>query len=192
VILNRSGKLRLGTAYLAGFRFALKRAYEAVVEIDVDFSHTPTDLPRLLAAVENADLAVGSRWTPGGGTRGRSLLRKFISRGGSMYARWLLGLSVSDLTSGFKCFRAPVLASIDLGSVQSNGYAFQVEMNYLCQQAGFRTVEVPITFVDRTLGHSKMTVQIIQEAAWRVLQLKFGVQRHGARARPAFTANHGS
>jgi dolichol-phosphate mannosyltransferase len=171
-VLHRVGKLGLGTAYIAGFRFALDRGYDAVFEMDADFSHDPSDLPRLLAAVDHADVAIGSRWVAGGGTVDWSLLRRLISRGGSLYAGVILGLPIRDLTSGFKCFRRDVLASLDLESVRSNGYGFQVEMNYLCHRAGFRLAEVPIIFADRRVGSSKMSSGIVLEAAARVCQLR--------------------
>lgn len=162
--LHRSGKLGLGTAYIAGFKFALEHGYEAVFEMDADFSHSPDDLPRLLAAVERSDVAIGSRWVPGGGTRNWSLLRTAISRGGSRYAKAVLDVPMNDLTSGFKCFRSHVLASLQLDAIHSNGYAFQVELNYLCHRLGFRVVEVPIVFVDRRVGQSKMSGAIVVEA----------------------------
>jgi dolichol-phosphate mannosyltransferase len=180
-VLHRAGKQGLGTAYLAGFRWALGRDYAAVFEMDADFSHQPDDLGRLLAAVEQHDVAIGSRWAAGGGTRGWSTVRTVISRGGSWYARLLLGLELRDLTSGFKCFRREVLATLDLDSVRSNGYAFQVELNYLAQRAGFSIAEVPITFTDRTEGKSKMSWRIVQEAAVRVWCLR----QHEAEARSA-------
>jgi dolichol-phosphate mannosyltransferase len=198
-VLHREGKLGLGTAYLAGFKLALAWGYEAVFEMDADFSHSPADLPRLLAAVDVADVAIGSRWVPGGGTVDWSLLRRLISRGGSWYAGLILGLPVSDLTSGFKCFRREVLAALDLDRVRSNGYGFQVEMNYLCHRAGFRLAEVPIVFPDRTVGCSKMSWRIILEAAVRVWQLRLeqaadaapvpGLAQSPARTAPARVAS---
>ena len=172
-VLHRAGKQGLGTAYLAGFRFGLGHGYDRLVEMDADFSHRPEDLPRLLRAAETADVVVGSRNVPGGQVEGWSWLRQLISRGGSLYARLLLGLSVQDCTSGFKCFRREALARLSLDQVRSNGYAFQVEMNYLCQQAGLRIVEVPIVFPDRAAGRSKMSWRIVLEAAllvWRLRQ----------------------
>ena len=171
-VLHRSGKLGLGTAYIAGFKFALQRDYDVAFEMDADFSHDPKDLPRLLEAVRHADVAIGSRWVAGGGTVNWSLLRTAISRGGSLYAGFLLGLPIRDLTGGFKCFRRRVLAALDLDAITSNGYAFQVEVNYYCHALGFQVVEVPIRFTDRTAGTSKMSSGIVFEAARVVWQLR--------------------
>jgi len=173
-VLHRAGKLGLGTAYIHGFLWGLAREYAWLFEMDADFSHDPADLVRLRAAVATgrADVAIGSRWVPGGGTRNWSFLRTFISRGGSIYARIVLGLPVNDLTSGFKCFSRHVLETLDLQSVRSNGYAFQVEMNYRCAQSGFRIAEVPIVFVDRRVGKSKMGSHIVFEAMRVVLGLR--------------------
>jgi len=172
-VLHRPGKLGLGTAYIAGFEWALARDYGYVHEMDADFSHDPSDLPRMREAVSRgADVAIGSRWVPGGGTRNWSFLRTFISRGGSIYARLILGMPINDLTSGFKCFSRHVLERLDLQSVRSNGYAFQVEMNYRCYQQGFRIAEVPIVFVDRRVGRSKMGGHIVLEAMLVVLGLR--------------------
>jgi len=173
-VLHRAGKLGLGTAYIEGFLWGLAREYAYLFEMDADFSHDPADLVRLRAAVSGGkgDVAIGSRWVPGGGTRNWSFLRTFISRGGSIYARLILGLAVNDLTSGFKCFSRRVLETLDLQSVRSNGYAFQVEMNYRCHQRGFRIAEVPILFVDRRVGKSKMGSHIVFEAMLVVLSLR--------------------
>lgn len=142
---------------------------------DADFSHQPHYLPQLLAVTEKqADVAIGSRNVPGGRVENWSLLRNFISKGGSFYARLLLNLPIYDCTGGFKCFRAAVLQTIDLAAIHSSGYAFQIEMNYRAHQAGFRLKELPILFPDRVAGHSKMSKQIVFEAAWRVLKLRFG------------------
>jgi dolichol-phosphate mannosyltransferase len=171
-VLHREGKLGLGTAYVAGFTYALAHDYERVVEMDADFSHRPEDLPALLAAMDDADLAIGSRNIPGGRAEQWSPIRHVISKGGSLYARALLGLPVRDCTSGFKCFRREVLATLNLEGVRSNGYGFQVEMNYLTHRAGFRLKEVPIIFPDRTVGKSKMSMHIVLEAALRVWKLR--------------------
>ena len=171
-VLHRAGKQGLGTAYIAGFQHALARGYSRVVEMDADFSHRPEDLPRLLAATGRADLAIGSRNVPGGRVENWSLLRHAVSKGGSLFARTLLQLPVKDCTSGFKCFRREALMALDLDRVKSNGYGFQVEMTYLCHRAGFRIVEVPIVFPDRRVGRSKMSGQIVLEAATRVWQLR--------------------
>jgi dolichol-phosphate mannosyltransferase len=172
-VLHRSERKGLGPAYLAGFAHALAGGATHVMEMDSDFSHDPNDLGRLLAAVrEGADLALGSRYVPGGGVTDWGLLRQFVSRGGSWYARVVLGLEVRDLTGGFKCFRREVLEAIDLPTVRSQGYAFQVELTYRAVLAGFRVVEVPITFRDRQLGRSKMSWRIAVEAMILVPQLR--------------------
>jgi dolichol-phosphate mannosyltransferase len=173
-VMHRDGKRGLGTAYIEGFLWALARDYDYVFEMDADFSHDPADLLRLREPLVRggADVSVGSRWVPGGGTRNWSFLRTFISRGGSIYARLILGMPVNDLTSGFKCFSRRVLEQLELQSVRSNGYAFQVEMNYRCHRSGFRVAEVPILFVDRRVGKSKMGSHIVVEAMLVVLGLR--------------------
>jgi dolichol-phosphate mannosyltransferase len=172
-VLHRERKEGLGPAYLAGFRRALSDGAELVLEMDCDFSHDPNDVPRLLAAVEGgADLALGSRYAPGGGVRNWGLLRRVISAGGSLYARVLLGVKVRDLTGGFKCYRRAVLERIDLDAVESKGYAFQIETTYRTLRAGFKVVEVPITFADREVGGSKMSKAIVAEAIWKVPGLR--------------------
>jgi dolichol-phosphate mannosyltransferase len=173
-VLHRSERTGLGPAYLAGFDHALRGDAAYVMEMDADFSHDPADLARLLAAVRDggADLALGSRYVGGGGVRDWSLLRRFVSRGGSAYAAVVLGLPVRDLTGGFKCFRREVLEAIDLPSVRSKGYAFQVELTYRAVRAGFRVDEVPIVFRDRVHGRSKMSWRIAAEAAILVPQLR--------------------
>jgi dolichol-phosphate mannosyltransferase len=176
-VLHRTGKLGLGTAYVLGFWHALAHPYERIVEMDADFSHRPTDLVRLLQAAEHADVVVGSRNVPGGRVVGWSPLRHFVSKGGSLYARLLLGLAVRDCTSGFKCFRRRALEALDLSALRSNGYAFQVEVNYACARAGLRVAEVPIVFPDRTRGTSKMSWRIAAEAAVLVLRLRLGLSR---------------
>lgn len=173
-LIRRAGKLGLGTAYVAGFHEGLRQGYRFLCEMDADFSHQPRYLPVLLAVAERAaDVALGSRNVPGGRVENWSWLRKLISRGGSLYARTILGMPVRDCTGGFKCFRASVLQQIDLNSIGSNGYAFQVEMNYRCHQAGFRLHELPIIFPDRVAGQSKMSQRIVWEAAAMVLRLRF-------------------
>jgi dolichol-phosphate mannosyltransferase len=181
--LHRSGKLGLGTAYIAGFEWALARDYAYIFEMDADFSHDPADLVRLREPLirGEADATVGSRWVAGGGTRNWSFLRTFISRGGSLYSRLILGMPVHDLTSGFKCFSRHVLERLDLPTVHSNGYAFQVEMNYRCYLRGFRVKEVPITFVDRRVGKSKMGSHIVTEAMQVVLRLRLQHVLEGSR-----------
>jgi dolichol-phosphate mannosyltransferase len=172
-VLHRETKEGLGPAYLAGFRRALSDGAELVLEMDCDFSHDPNDVPRLLAAVEGgADLALGSRYVPGGGVRNWGLVRRVISAGGSLYARVLLGVKVRDLTGGFKCYRRGVLEAIDLDAIETKGYAFQIETTYRVLRAGFEVVEVPITFADREVGGSKMSKAIVAEAIWKVPGLR--------------------
>ncbi|MGH2871007.1 MAG: polyprenol monophosphomannose synthase, partial [Solirubrobacteraceae bacterium] len=156
-VLHRSGKGGLGQAYLAGFARALEDGAQFVVEMDADFSHDPRYLPQLLAAAQHADVALGSRYVDGGGVRDWGLARRLISRGGGLYARVILGVAVHDLTGGFKCIRREVLEAIDLPSVRATGYVFQIEVTYRAILAGFRVVEVPIVFADRTVGTSKMS-----------------------------------
>jgi dolichol-phosphate mannosyltransferase len=172
-VLHRPLKEGLGPAYIAGFKRALAEGAGLVLEMDSDFSHDPAYLPRLLEAGAGADLAIGSRYVPGGGVGDWSLLRRAISRGGSAYARLVLGVGTRDLTGGFKCFRREVLEAIDLDSIRSRGYAFQVEMTYRAIQRGFKVVEVPIVFRERRAGKSKMDRSIVAEAAWRVPLLRF-------------------
>jgi len=176
-VLHREGKSGLGTAYVAGFRYALAQGYDQVVEMDADFSHRTEDLPALLAAAATADVAIGSRNIPGGKTVGWPWIRTFISRGGSFYARLLLRLPIKDCTGGFKCLRRSALMRLDLDHLLSNGYAFQVEVNHACHKAGLVFAEVPITFVERTAGRSKMSPGIALEAAGLVLRLRLGVAR---------------
>jgi dolichol-phosphate mannosyltransferase len=179
--LHRTEKKGIGPAYLAGFRYALDHGAAYVMEMDSDFSHDPADLARLLAAVHaGADLALGSRYVPGGGVSDWGLLRRLVSEGGSMYARWVLGLGVRDLTGGFKCFKREVLEAIHFDGVRSQGYAFQVELTYRAVRGGFRVVEVPIVFKDRELGQSKMSWRIAVEAMWLVPRLRFGPQPPGS------------
>lgn len=174
-VLHRTEKGGIGPAYLAGFDHALKAGAGYVMEMDSDFSHDPADLARLLEAARGgADLALGSRYVPGGGVADWGPVRRFISEGGSTYARIVLGLDVKDLTGGFKCFRREVLEAISFDQVRSRGYAFQVELTYRAVQAGFRVQEVPITFRDRDLGTSKMSWKIVAEAMWLVPLLRFG------------------
>jgi dolichol-phosphate mannosyltransferase len=171
-VLHRERKEGLGPAYIAGFHRALADGAELVLEMDCDFSHDPADVPRLLAAAEDADLVLGSRYVEGGGVRNWGRLRRFISEGGSTYARIILGSKVRDLTGGFKCIRRAVLETIALDRIDSKGYAFQIETTYRADRAGFRVVEVPIVFVDREEGHSKMSRGIVLEAVWRVPLLR--------------------
>jgi dolichol-phosphate mannosyltransferase len=179
-VLHRPHKEGLGPAYIAGFRRALAAGAGLILEMDADFSHDPADLGRLLAASAEADLVIGSRYVRGGAIGGWGPVRRAISRGGSLYARLVLGLGVQDLTGGFKCFRREVLEAIDLGAVDSKGYAFQVEMTYRAARLGFRVAEIPIVFRDREQGSSKMTGAIVAEAIWRLPLLRLA-QRKSSR-----------
>jgi dolichol-phosphate mannosyltransferase len=172
-VLHRERKEGLGPAYLAGFRRALADGAELVLEMDCDFSHDPNDVPRLIEACEGgADLVLGSRYVPGGGTANWGLVRRIISWGGSFYARVILGVRIRDLTGGFKCYRRRVLEALDLEAVHSKGYAFQIETTYRTLRQGFRVVEVPIRFADRTEGQSKMSRAIVLEAVTKVPALR--------------------
>jgi len=182
-VLHRPEREGLGPAYLAGFAHALQHGAAFVMEMDADFSHDPADLSRLLAAARTADLVLGSRYVAGGGVTDWGAGRRLVSRGGSLYARLVLGMKVYDLTGGFKCFRREVLEAIDLPSVRSRGYAFQVELTHRAVRAGFRVVEVPIVFRERIRGSSKMTWRIAAEAAVLVPKLRFGRVADGGRRR---------
>jgi dolichol-phosphate mannosyltransferase len=171
-VLHRAGKEGLGRAYLAGFAWALARGYGLVLEMDADFSHDPRYLPAMLEAAREADLVLGSRYVPGGGTVNWGVARKLISRGGSLYARTILGIPIRDLTGGFKCFRREVLEAIDLPTVECSGYAFQIELTYRTLRKGFRVREIPIVFVDRRVGHSKMSRRIVLEALRKVWSIR--------------------
>jgi dolichol-phosphate mannosyltransferase len=171
-VLHRARKDGLGRAYLAGFAVALENRADLVLEMDSDFSHDPADLPRLIAASEAADLVLGSRYVPGGGITDWGLVRRALSRGGSAYARIILGVPVRDLTGGFKCFNRRVLEAIDLSRVHADGYGFQIELTYRAVQAGFTVTEVPILFRERRVGQSKMTTRIALEAVWKVPALR--------------------
>jgi dolichol-phosphate mannosyltransferase len=173
-VLHRERKEGLGPAYVAGFRRALADGASLVLEMDCDFSHDPADVPRLIGAVEggDADVALGSRYVEGGEIANWGAMRRFVSWGGSLYARTLLGIGIRDLTGGFKCYRREVLERIDLDAIHSKGYAFQIEGTYRAIRAGFRVTEVPIRFVDRTEGHSKMSRSIVLEAIWKVPALR--------------------
>ena len=175
-VLHREGKLGLGTAYVAGFRYGLARGYQFFLEMDADFSHDPGFLGSMLAAARRgADVVLGSRYVKGGGTENWGLGRKILSRGGSVYARTVLGVRVRDLTGGFKCFRRRVLETLDLDAVGSEGYSFQIEMTYRALHAGFVVEEVPIVFVDRRVGQSKISRAIFAEAIWMVWKLRLGL-----------------
>jgi dolichol-phosphate mannosyltransferase len=173
-VLHRPRKEGLGPAYLAGFERALADPEVGLVlEMDADFSHDPADVPRLVAAAADADLVLGSRYVEGGSIGNWGCVRRFISSGGSWYARVLLGVGIRDLTCGFRCYRREVLEAIDLGAIDSRGYAFQIEGTYRTLRAGFRVVEIPIRFVDREHGGSKMSRSIVLEAIWKVPVLRF-------------------
>ncbi|MCC6620425.1 MAG: polyprenol monophosphomannose synthase [Deltaproteobacteria bacterium] len=185
-VMHRAGKLGLGTAYIAGFGWALAQragdvaggsgashAYDLVFEMDCDFSHQPKYLPHFLAAARGgADLVLGCRYMKGGGTEDWTFMRKLVSRGGNLYAKMIMGLPFRDLTGGFKCFRREVLETIDLSAVRSKGYAFQIELTYRAWLAGFKVVEVPIVFPDRRVGQSKMSGRIVREAMINVIKLR--------------------
>jgi dolichol-phosphate mannosyltransferase len=171
-VLHRPRKEGLGRAYLAGFAVALERGADYVLEMDSDFSHDPADLPRLISAAREADIALGSRYVPGGGVADWGPVRRALSRGGSWYARKLLGVPIRDLTGGFKCFRRGVLERVDLTGIHADGYGFQIEVTYRAIRAGFTVKEVPIVFRDRRVGRSKMTARIALEAVWKVPALR--------------------
>jgi dolichol-phosphate mannosyltransferase len=172
--LHRAGKMGLGTAYLAGFQWALQRQYDYVFEMDADFSHNPDHLPEFLRRIEDADLVLGSRYRNGRVTVVNwPMSRLLLSYFANIYARAVTGLQLFDSTGGFKCFRRNVLESIDLNAVKSNGYAFQIEMSFRAWKKGFRIVEIPIVFVDRTEGESKMSKRIVREAVWMVWRLRW-------------------
>ncbi|HWL40737.1 MAG TPA: polyprenol monophosphomannose synthase [Gemmatimonadaceae bacterium] len=173
-VIHRAGKLGLGTAYITGFRWALERKYDLVFEMDADFSHNPDRLPEFLVAIREADLVIGSRYQDGRvNVVNWPMSRLFLSYAANIYARAVTGLPIFDTTAGFKCFRRNVLESIDLSSVKSNGYAFQIEMHFRAWKKGFRLMEIPIVFVDRTEGVSKMSKRIVREAVWMVWRLRW-------------------
>jgi dolichol-phosphate mannosyltransferase len=173
-VIHRASKLGLGTAYIAGFRWALERKYDLVFEMDADFSHNPERLPEFLEAIKEADVVLGSRYQDGHvNVVNWPMSRLFLSYAANVYARAVTGLPIFDTTGGFKCFRRNVLESIDLNSVKSNGYAFQIEMSYRAWKRGFRLFEIPIIFVDRTEGVSKMSKKIVREAVWMVWRLRW-------------------
>jgi dolichol-phosphate mannosyltransferase len=173
-VIHRARKLGLGTAYIAGFKWALAREYAFVFEMDADFSHDPAHLPQFLEAVEGADLVIGSRYRNGRVTVVNwPIGRLLLSYAANVYARGITGLQLFDSTAGFKCFRREVLQALDLDAVRSSGYAFQIEMNFRAWKKGFRLVEIPIVFVDRTEGESKMSKKIVREAVWMVWRLRW-------------------
>ena len=185
-VLHRTAKRGLGAAYLAGFRWALERGYGAIVEMDADGSHQPEQLPRLLAALDDADLVLGSRYVPGGRVENWPHSREALSRGGNAYTRLLLGVSLKDITGGYRAIRADALRGIDLADVASQGYCFQVDLAWRAVRAGLRVVEVPITFVEREEGTSKMSGAIVREALWRVTQ--WGIRHRLGQVRSLVTS----
>jgi dolichol-phosphate mannosyltransferase len=182
-VLHRSGKQGLGTAYVAGFKYSIEHGYDAAFEMDADFSHDPRYLPDFLKAIEHADLVIGSRYIPGGDTPNWSLLRRFISGGGNIFARYMLGIPVHDCTAGYRCYRREVLEHIDLDTIQSQGYAFQIELAYRVMKHGYKIVETPIVFKDRRVGKSKMSRKIVIEGFTYVLKARFRRQ-HGISTLP--------
>ena len=176
-VLHRAGKLGLGTAYIAGFKYAIEQQYDAAFEMDADFSHNPRYLPDFLQAIEDADMVIGARYIKGGGTPNWSPLRRFISGGGNTYTRLMLGFGIHDYTAGFRCYRRRVLESIDLDSIESQGYAFQIELVYRVMRHNFKIVEIPIVFVDRRVGKSKMSRKIFIEGFTFVFRTRFGLNK---------------
>ncbi len=172
-VLHRPGKLGLGTAYVRGFQYAVEQGYDLVFEMDADYSHDPNFLPEFLQASQTADLVIGSRYIAGGGTPNWSALRKFISGGGNIFARAVLGIPIHDCTGGFRCYRTAALRTLDVSRIRAQGYAFQVEMAYIFWKRGYRVREVPIIFVDRRVGKSKMSRKIFLEAFLWVLRTRF-------------------
>lgn len=189
-VLHRPGKLGLGTAYIAGFKYAVEHGYDAAFEMDADFSHDPRYLPDFLKAIEHADLVIGSRYVPGGDTPNWSLLRRFISGGGNIFARFMLGIPVHDCTAGYRCYRRRVLESIDLDTIQSQGYAFQIEMAYRTMQQGFKITETPIIFMDRRVGKSKMSRKIVIEGFTYVLRTRLGIGKKSTRSASTLSQSH--
>ena len=183
-VLHGRGKSGLGTAYLAGFSWALDRGYDAIVEMDADGSHDPAELPMLLAALADADLVIGSRWVTGGTVVNWPKSREILSRAGNAYSRHMLGVTTRDLTGGFRVYRASALRRLDLGEVTSEGYCFQVDLAWRAHRAGLVIVEVPITFTERERGASKMSRAIVVEALWRVTQWSLQAKRRGMAALP--------
>ena len=180
-VMHRAGKLGLGTAYIAGFRWGLERGYEAMMEMDCDFSHDPRELPNFIAAAKDADVVIGSRYKDGVRVVDWPMQRLLLSFGAAKYVWLVTGMPISDPTGGFKLFRRHVLTALDLGRVRAEGYSFQIEMNYRCWMAGYRIAELPITFVDRRAGVSKISRKIVWEALWMVWRLTIS---HGFRRWP--------
>ena len=187
-VMHRPGKMGLGTAYVAGFHYAIDHGYELVFEMDADFSHDPSFLPHFFAAAENADLVIGSRYIPGGGTPNWSPLRKFISGGGNIFARAVLGIPIHDCTGGYRCYRVAALSKLNLDAISAQGYAFQVEMAYNFWKSGFRWRETPIIFEDRRVGKSKMSRKIFIEAFIWVMRARVTGDKT-VRAHPTLPAS---
>lgn len=173
-VLHRKDKEGLGKAYIAGFNWALKKNYGIIIQMDADFSHNPKYLATMLQEIKKYDLVIGSRYVKGGGTKGWTIDRKILSRGGSLYSKIILGITLDDLTGGFKCWRAGSLRRVDLDSITSNGYSFQIEMNFRAATSGLKIKEIPIIFVDREKGKSKMSGNIVREAMTKVWVMRFG------------------
>ena len=186
-VLHRANKLGLGTAYIQGFKYTIEHAYDAAFEMDADFSHDPRYPPDFLKAIENADLVIGSRYVPGGDTPNWTILRRFISGGGNIFARFMLGIPVHDCTAGYRCYRRNVLDSIELDSIQSQGYAFQIELAYRVMQHGFKIVETPIVFMDRRVGKSKMSRKIVIEGFTYVIKARFSKQSKKSNRAPSYS-----
>ncbi len=186
-VLHRFAKLGLGTAYIAGFKYAIEHGYDAAFEMDADFSHDPRYLPDFLKAIEHADLVIGSRYIPGGDTPNWTMLRRLISGGGNIFARFMLGIPVHDCTAGYRCYRRRVLENIDLDTIQSQGYAFQIELAYRVMKHGFKIVETPIVFMDRRVGKSKMSRKIVIEGFTYVLKAR--LRKQSAKSKSTSSEN---
>jgi dolichol-phosphate mannosyltransferase len=183
-VVHKQGKAGLGRAYITGFKWAIEHGYELIFEMDADFSHDPAEIPHFLKTAENADLVLGSRYMHGIRITNWPLSRLMLSKGAATYVRLITGMPVTDPTGGYKCYRREVLTAIDLDSIVSNGYSFQIEMTHSAWTKGFRIAEIPITFVDRRAGYSKMSANIVREALWQVWKLSF---RNGFRRSPRIT-----
>lgn len=189
-VMQRLGKDGLGAAYLAGFAWGLQNGFEVIVEMDADGSHQPEELPKILKELESADLVLGSRWVQGGGTQNWSRGREVLSRGGNTYTRIMLGMDIRDSTGGYRAFRADTLRSLDLNEVASQGYCFQVDLAWRAMQRGLTVKEVPITFVEREVGTSKMSRKIVTEALWRVTI--WGIQSRSRKLKNLVTGHKGA
>src|SRR6266566_2382287 len=186
-VMHRTEKAGLGKAYIAGFKYAIEHGYDAAFEMDADFSHDPRYLPDFLKAIEHADLVIGSRYIPGGDTPNWTMLRRLISGGGNIFARFMLGIPVHDCTAGYRCYRRRVLENIDLDTIQSQGYAFQIELAYRVMKHGFKIVETPIVFMDRRVGKSKMSRKIVIEGFTYVLKAR--LRKQSAKSKSTSSEN---